>query len=221
MVGYNSRLAGVCVGRVALGYSLQNTTQMFTRFSYMALLPMLGYLTDLKISPEVFQVMVHIALFMSFVMSVFVYCKQDSFFRFYYRLIKAYDPEKGLMDSVRCSILKDYPLEGVEFTKEIKLKIFAMSSLIYTIYSVGVFAAFLMAINMTENRGVLSQLSGVLNGFATLLLALKVDPYLSSFASSENFSEFKANYRSLILGRIFGVGIVSQIFIWFWCLWLN
>jgi len=61
---------------------------------------------------------------------------------------------------------------------------------------------------------MISQLSGVTNAFATVLLTFIIEPKISRSIDLNEDSEQSENMLlSLILGRIFGVGAISLIII--------
>ena len=75
---------------------------------------------------------------------------------------------------------------------------------------------FFIALFFPDYRTMISQLSGVTNAFATVLLTFIVEPKISkSIDLDENIENSENMLLSLVLGRIFGVGIVSSIIVIF------
>ncbi len=217
MIGFNSRTAGVRVGKVGLGYMIQNTTYTFTRLFYICLLPILGLLTDHGTPVEEMIVVSHISLFLAFISSLTVYIKREMFCGYFSRVIKIYCQSgsmfKASLKAMRPSIYDD--IECKKNSRNYNIRIILLSSVVYMIYSVGVFSVFILAANNNEYRGMLSHLSGIINGIATVILTIKIEPAIARYAEAEP-GRFYVDINSLMLGRLFGVGVLSQIFIYFW-----
>ena len=73
---------------------------------------------------------------------------------------------------------------------------------------------FFIALFFPDYRTMISQLSGVTNAFATVLLTFIIEPKISrSIDLNENSVQSENMLLSLVLGRVFGVGLISQLIV--------
>ena len=72
--------------------------------------------------------------------------------------------------------------------------------------------AFYYALFFYEYRTTISQLSGVVNGLATVLLTFVVEPILAKEIDEDNPEAINMIY-SLLFGRLLGVGFLTHIII--------
>ncbi|MEK7376554.1 MAG: DUF2837 family protein, partial [Candidatus Margulisiibacteriota bacterium] len=88
-----------------------------------------------------------------------------------------------------------------------------------SIYAIGVLSSLYAGAQVPEFRTTASQLSGIVNGIATVLLALMVDPTAAHITDMVIRGKRKENdVRTvvfyIVLGRIMGTLILSQLFFW-------
>ena len=72
--------------------------------------------------------------------------------------------------------------------------------------------AFYFALSYYEYRATISQLSGVVNGLATVLLTFIIEPILAKEIDKDNPDAINMIY-SLLLGRFIGVAILTHAII--------
>lgn len=221
MIGFYSRFAGVESDKVALGYAIQNTTYTLTRLFYVMLLPLLGYIVDNDVELVEFLKIIQFSLLLSGLVSLLIIKYEKVFISYYTRVIEKYSVNGSVLKSLvlgikskskSTSILTKY--ENIDFD------ILISSSFVYLIYAIGVFSAFLLALNNQEQRAMLSQLSGVINGVAAFLLTLKIEPKIANY-SNEDKDEYYTRMRSLLLGRVIGVLILSQVVLYVWYIFVT
>ena len=105
-------------------------------------------------------------------------------------------------------------LKGISL-KNIPKKFLILNIFVTAIYTIGVFCALLAGAYLPEARSIAIQLSGIVNGIATILLVMFVDPgsaRITDEAVSGNRSEndVKSTVVFLQLGRCIGQLIVAQ-----------
>ena len=102
-----------------------------------------------------------------------------------------------------------------KFTELLKYKknIF-LSAIVFCCYSLGVFIAFYFALVFYEYRTTLSQMSGVVNGLATVLLTFIIEPKLARNFDEKNVDCINLLF-SVLLGRFIGVAFLSPVIIFF------
>ncbi|NAR82143.1 DUF2837 family protein [Acinetobacter haemolyticus] len=218
VLSFMARIAGVKENKKSLAYSLQNAIFMLTRFFMMALLPVLGLLIDKGVSKGTYIFMVFCALLGASFFSFIVFLLRDKVIGAFSIIINNIAKGRSIFKEI---ILFPYyffkPIESSQRLKHkvvINTSIFISSSIVFCIYSLSVFMVFFIALFFPEYRTMISQLSGVTNAFATVLLTFIIEPNISrSIDLNENTEQSENLLLSLVLGRIFGVGVISQLII--------
>lgn len=195
-----SRVAGYILGKNGLGYSLQNATAAYTRLFNMMLLPIIGYLIDTGVSSEFFYIVCMISFYLSGFLVIGAYFSSNNIIRYYiYRLKKLV----GLSGNVD---IFSYPL--FKFSS-FDYKIFFMGLFVYSIHSIGVLMAFLLATIFSENKVMITQMTGMINAAATLVLTIKLDPLLS--LRLENNDEYINAHHTVLISRLISLFIISPL----------
>ncbi|TWT09394.1 DUF2837 family protein [Planomicrobium sp. CPCC 101079] len=110
----------------------------------------------------------------------------------------------------RLSYLKNISL------KDIPVKLFLINMVITAIYTIGVLAALYAAILVPERATTAIMASGLINGLATILLIVFVDPKISVLADDVinqrgSYLHLKSVALMMITSRLFGT-ILAQLF---------
>ena len=215
-----ARYSGIHQGKKTLAYALQNAVFMLTRFFTMALLPLLGLLIDIGIDKDKYIYMVSFSLLLSGFFGFLIISSRNSIVGGFVGVLR----EVGLGKSLFLSVLK-YPLfliKNQQYQVDIKIpnimyliksNIFWMSACVFAIYSLSVFMVFFMSLSFPDYRASISQLSGVTNALATVLLTFFIEPKISLTIDKDENLDALNMLLALILGRIFGVSILAQVFI--------
>ncbi|HDT0722512.1 TPA: DUF2837 family protein, partial [Proteus mirabilis] len=95
---------------------------------------------------------------------------------------------------------KNYNISELNNYK-IDIKYFVISVFIYAIHALGVFVTFYFALISPDNKIMITQTSGIINAFATLLLTFKIDPALS--VAIEKRTNFISSFMSIFYARLF------------------
>lgn len=220
VLSFMARISGVKENKRSLAYSLQNAIFMLTRFFMMALLPVLGLLIDKGINKTSYLVMVLCSLFCAAFFSYLVFLFRGKIISSFSKIIRNIIYGKSIFKEI---IFFPYYFLSTKAEENNKNKsfvvnrpIFFSSAIIFCIYSLSVFMVFFIALFFPDYRTMISQLSGVTNAFATVLLTFIVEPKISkSIDLDDNIENSENMLLSLVLGRILGVGIVSSIIVIF------
>jgi hypothetical protein len=107
-------------------------------------------------------------------------------------------------------------ISGLRF-KDIPKRLLLLNTLITGIYTIGVLAAFYASIFSPENRLAISASSGMINGVASILLTLFVDPRAAIITDeaargSREYGDVKALVTLLIGTKLLGT-LLSQLLI--------
>ena len=217
-LSFYSRIAGIRTDNRLISYSLQQTTFVGTRFFFIFLMPILGFIVDSKVSKNTYLIMVIFSLIFASISYLFAYCIRDKIIFFFNNVIEEYNKNTGYLKSILKSIYKVLFLSSTngEKVKElegvINKKMVILSALIFCSYSIAVFLSFYFSLVFYEYRSTISQLSGVINAFATLILTLYIEPGISR-SIDKKLINAEYDVYSLLLGRFLGVAILSPIIV--------
>lgn len=214
VASFLARVAGVESGDRALAYALQNAVFMATRFFSMLLLPILGLLIDLKVDREYYLLVVNCALLSAFLLSMLAILLRRRLVCYFKWSIGEVKRGRSLLGFVFKAPLIfwnvkpcDVPFAGLKIL--VKDPIFYYAVIIFAIYSLSVFVSFYFGLLFSEYRTSISQLSAITNAFAAVLLTFYVEPRISVAIDSDNKPIDKI--FSLLIGRMIGVGLISQM----------
>lgn len=197
---YYCRIAGLQTGAKVLSYSYQQMFFVCTRFFFIALMPLIGFVVDSKVSVDSYINMLHLSMLLAglaYLLSFFLKSK-------------IVDLVKKKLDKKASNDLKFNPIKISSILNNRKLVL--LSSIVFCCYALGVYLAFYYALFFYEYRTTISQLSGVVNGLATVLLTFVVEPILAKEIDEDNPEAINMIY-SLLLGRLLGVGFLTHIII--------
>ncbi|WP_349928079.1 DUF2837 family protein [Acinetobacter sp. A1-4-2] len=214
VLSFMARIAGVKENKKSLAYSLQNAIFMLTRFFMMALLPVLGLLIDKGIDKNSYLMMVFCALLGASIFSFLVFIMRHKVIKAFSRIINNIIRGRNIFKEIILFPFYFFSSYGEGKYKKksviINKSIFISSGMVFCIYSLSVFMVFFIALFFPDYRTMISQLSGVTNAFATVLLTFIIEPKISrSIDLSDDTEQSENMLLSLILGRIFGVGFIS------------
>jgi len=219
VASFLARVAGVENGDRALAYALQNAVFMATRFFSMLLLPVLGLLIDLQIEREHYLLIVVSALLSAFLFSLCAVLLRGRLVSYFKWSIGEVKKGRSLLGSIFKAPINfwrvepcDVPLAG-RLGSLVRDPICYFSAIIFSIYSLSVFVSFYFGLLFSDYRTSISQLSAITNAFAAVLLTFYVEPKISVAIDSDNKPIDKI--FSLLMGRIIGVGLLSQVIVFF------
>jgi len=228
------RLAGVRTGQVATSLSFVNASLLISRMSNMLQAPLLGGMVDIAIlrnNPETlignFRIIIFAAfignligaILLPFAVAVFTravlrFEKRASVPRlivsaFYYKNIIAM---AKIFKLPSLASFKNLSLSGIPKTFLI-LNVFMVS-----IYAIGVLCSLLAGALIPSYRVTATQLSGIVNGIATILFTLMVDPVAAHITDQaakgkRPVNDVRTVVFYIVLGRIVGTLLLSQLFL--------
>ncbi len=229
------RLAGVRSKQVATSLAFINTAFLVSRMSNMLQAPMLGGMVDNAIrlnSPDSLAFNFRIIIFAAFIgnvlgavlipyfvylfeKAIYVFEKVGSIPRLFLEAVKPVNIKK---------IVKAFRLPNKNTFKNLKLKNMSttflwLNFLMVSIYAIGVLSSLYAGAQVPEFRTTASQLSGIVNGMATVLLALMVDPTCAfitdqAVRGKRDENDVRAMVFYIILGRILGTLVLAQLLFW-------
>lgn len=214
-----ARVSGIQSSRRMLGYSVQNSVYMMTRLLIVFLLPLLGFIVDLGISRPEYTLITHASLAAAGVGAVLVYFGRKTIVSYYGSVMESYVQTGRFIRSffypafARVKASDDalrIDIRSVVASRE-ALRIAFMSTTVNTIYSVGMFFSFYLALVYFDYRTTISQLSGVINAFGAVLLTFFIEPLLSRRIDEEH-QDASSLVMAVLLGRAVAVLVSGHLF---------
>lgn len=209
-----ARYTGVAINSVMLGYSIQQAVYMGTRLVLIALLPVLGYLVDRGVSPREFAAMAHGSLLLASVGSCLILASRGSLSRYYSAVIAKARSGQSLLGAFVA-----WPTAGdgvprhhwSAFIEDPRARrVFLQSSIVFAVYSCGMFASFYIATVYTDYRTTISQMSGLFNALGTFVMTFFVEPRIAR-AIDQRDSDAMLQIDAVILARIGSTLLTGQM----------
>ncbi|MCF5901564.1 lipid II flippase family protein [Aeromonas veronii] len=219
-----SRVAGIATGKRVVSYTLQQSVFVLTRFGFVAMMPMIGFVVDYQVTNSQYLFMVHLSLLIATLLCCVSYLSRGVIIAYFVNVIERYSVHGSLIKSIceRPLIKKGGKYSSSDVyvylknSREAK-RILVTSSVVFGTYAIGVYASFFAALNLYEYRSSIGQLSGLVNAFATVLLTFYIEPKIS-ISIDKNDGNAENNVLCLLIGRFFGVSIFAQAVVTF--MWL-
>lgn len=215
--GIMARLGGIRSKSHMLGYSIQQAVYVGTRLFMVMLLPMLGLVVDTRIDMAQYKIMAISALAGAAALSLAAYLLQSYIVGYYENVILKYKSTGNFAASFFVSA-KGRNHSGISTSQRMRLiqsnvegkKILVQSAIVFAIYGTGIFISFYAALLNFEYRASISQLSGIINSFGTVLLTFFIEPHISRAIDAER-EDAETLVHALLIGRLLGVAIIGQI----------
>ncbi|WP_243385067.1 lipid II flippase Amj family protein [Bacillus kexueae] len=234
-LAYATRLSGARVGQVATAISLFNILVIFSRFGIMFQQPFTGNLADqvqdtsglllleeqyrLILFASTFGTIIGIILFPTFI-SIFTKSilklanERGDIPRFLQKHAKKTYVKRGL---------KQFHFPILQFLKSFRLhafpkRLFLFNVLVTAIYTTGILSALYAGALVPDYDKTASVSSGIINGIATMLLVLFVDPKISVLAddvakNKEKYPLLKTVTIAMVFARLLGTLIAQLLLI--------
>jgi len=211
-LAYAVRLSGARVKMIASALSLFNIMVMVSRLSNMMQQPFTGGLIDKAKNgnaPDLVEAQSRFLIGASSVGTLFGILLLPTFVALFSRAIVHLSEEKGSVPSLFKRIFSfAYIKRGVthfclpKFSylrktrmNDIPIRLFIINMLITAIYTIGVLSALYAALLIPERATTAIMASGLINGIATMLLVIFVDPKVSVVA--DDVVNGRGNYQTL------------------------
>lgn len=226
------RLTGVRTKQLALSLSFVNASLLVSRMSNMLQAPLLGGMVDTSILHHNVGVLwssFRIIIFAAFIGNLLGAIMTPFAVAVFTRAIKKFDEVghiPGLMlyalkPSSMVKVAKSFRLPTLDSFKGISLKgipvLFLWLNLfMVSIYAIGVLCSLMAGALLPAYRVTATQLSGIVNGIATILFTLMVDPIAAHITDQASRGKRKEkDVRTvvfyIVLGRVVGTLLLSQL----------
>jgi hypothetical protein len=236
-LAYSMRLAGVRTRQIAIGLSFVTSTLLVSRLSNMFQAPLLGAMVDSTVmsqtvnSVHLLEMKFRVVILCAFVGSFMGMLLTPTMVDVFAIAIQKFSNNGSvprLMISVLhprrfmtlLSMVKRPRLSSLRGLSWMRLpKGFLILNMIVTsVYTIGVLCSLLAGASLPEFRSTAIQLSGIVNGMATILFTLFVDPSGARITDQAVHgirpeSDVKAVVFYLQMGRMIGTLILAQLFL--------
>lgn len=232
-LAYAVRLSGARVRLLASALSLFNIMVMVSRLANMMQQPFTGSLIDnapnentLAFVEDQYRIIIGSATIGTIIGVVLL----PSFIALFSRAIIHLSEERGSIPSlIKKGFSFEYIQRGVKHIslpkwsylqdirwRDIPLKLFLMNMVITAIYTIGVLSALYAALIVPERATTAVMASGLVNGIATILLIVFIDPKVSILADDVinqkgSYLKLKSVSLMMITSRLLGT-ILAQLF---------
>lgn len=227
------RLTGVRTKRLALSLSFVNASLLISRMSNMLQAPLLGGMVDTAILQNTVSMLwgnFRIIIFAAFIGNSIGAILTPFAVAVFTRAINKFEqlgsvPRLilyGFYPPNLIKVFKLFRLPTVNSLKGISLKgiptLFLWLNLfMVSIYAIGVLCSLMAGALIPTYRVTATQLSGIVNGIATILFTLMVDPIAAHITDQavhgkRKESDVRTVVFYIILGRVVGTLILSQLF---------
>lgn len=218
VLAYVARLSGYSIGRPASAYALYNTVFILTRLFTMTMLPSLGVVVDTGMNLQHYYMGCVLSITLATCSSCFIYYRINIYAYRFSNILSAQYSGIRLLLKVIASVFvfqgTKIFIEELEIKSAIKMKIFWSSAFVHFIYSSSILFMFSLALAIPQYRTSLSHLSGFINAFGAVMLTFWIEPKISYAVDRGEIGEGSGVrlIRAVLLGRIFGISVISSIF---------
>lgn len=203
-LGYYARIAGHLARRRATGYAIQNAINTLTRFFYLLMMPVLGFIVDRGMELGSYLRMGLAALGAAACACLIVHGLRYRCIGWLLRFVaQGHDRELAMLElqSLRRSLRQS--------ARDHDGRIWMPACIVFTCYAIGVLAAYFCALAIHDYRATISQLSGVVNGLATVLLTFVLEPRIARTIDRHDSTEAYLVIQALLRGRLLAIVVVA------------
>lgn len=234
-LAYCMRYAGLKTKQVAIAMSFVTSTLLVSRLSNMFQAPLLGNMVDSTValntakSLELLASDFRIIIFAAFLGTLIGTILTPTFINIFKLAINKFLHVGSLPKIVLLLIFPSNFIKVIKCVRMPKLSMLAnfslknvpktfliMNILVTSIYTIGVLCSLYAGANLPQFRATAVQLSGIVNGIATILLTLIVDPEGArvtdqAIHNKRPPSDVKNVVISLLFTRLIGTFIIAQL----------
>jgi Alternate to MurJ len=235
-LAYAVRLSGARVKMIASALSLFNIMVIVSRLSNTMQQPFLGSLIDNAPEEnklEFVETQFRFLIGASTVGTALGIILLPTFIALFSRAIIHLSEEKGSVPSLMKRIFSlhyikrsvtHFSLPKYSYLRDLKVKdipirLFIVNMFITAIYTIGVLAALYASLLAPERETTAIMASGLINGMATILLVVFIDPKLSVIADDivngkGSYNKLKSMSLMMVTSRLLGTLLAQVFFIW-------
>nr|WP_320000063.1 lipid II flippase Amj family protein [uncultured Draconibacterium sp.] len=233
-LSYSVRIVGIRTGRIAVSFALFNILVLISRTAYGFQAPLLAKTIENNINSGAGENLFEFRLIIfvcsvatvigSFLIPTFQRILSIAVEKFsIYKSVPSlllHSFSKGGVTSVRESIVipSSKNIAEIDLSREFPWKVFLMNIVAVAIITVGVLSALYAGYLNPEYRTTASNLSAIINGVATILMFIFIDPFLSVMTDDVVLGKTKESlFRKyivyMVFARLLGTILAQLIFL--------
>ncbi|CAG9622106.1 lipid II flippase Amj family protein [Sutcliffiella rhizosphaerae] len=235
-LAYAVRLSGARVKMIASALSLFNIMVIVSRLANMMQQPFTASLIDTapkENTLEFVEAQYRLLIGASTVGTFFGIILLPTFVALFSRAIIHLSQEKGSVPSLMARIfslgyirrgITHFSLPKFSYLKDTRLsdipiKLFCANMIITAIYTIGVLSALYASLLAPEHKTTAIMSSGLINGIATILLVIFIDPKISVLADDVvnqrgSYNKLKSISLMMVTSRLLGTVLAQLLFLW-------
>ncbi len=233
-LSYSVRIVGIRTGRIAVSFALFNILVLISRTAYGFQAPLLAKTIENNIIAGTgenlfeFRLIIIICtvatvigglLIPTFQRLLSIAVDKFSIYKSVPRLL-LHSFSRGGITSIKDNIVIPSPknIAGISLSKDFPWKVFIMNVIAVAIITVGVLSALYAGYINPEFRTTASNLSAIINGIATILMFIFIDPFLSVMTDDVVLGKTKESlFRKyivyMVIARVIGTILAQFIFL--------
>lgn len=231
-LSFSVRIVGIRTGRIAISFALFNILVLVSRTANGFQAPLLSKTVenDIKHGIPGNEMMFRLVIFSCTLASIFGALLIPTFQRVLSRAVLNFSTHRSMSKLIfhgfskagiiyfrdNLTIPSKNNISQIELNKEFPWRIFLLNTLAVAITTVGVLSAVYASYLNPEYRTTASNLSAFINGFATILLFIFIDPHLSAMTDDVSLGKcsesiFRKYIIYMSIARMIGT-ILAQLF---------
>ena len=233
-LSYSVRIVGIRTGRIAVSFALFNILVLISRTAYGFQAPLLAKTIENNIVTGAgenlleFRLIILICTIATVIGGILIPTFQrvlsiavDKFS--IYKSVPSlllHSFSRGGITSIRDNIVipSSKNIKGINLSKDFPWKVFIMNVIAVAIITVGVLSALYAGYFNPEFRATASNLSAIINGIATILMFIFIDPFLSVMTDDVVLGKAKESlFRKyivyMVIARVLGTILAQFIFL--------
>jgi hypothetical protein len=221
-LAYSIRIVGIRTGKIALSYSLFNILILISRTAVTFQIPLLTKYLEQNLIQSSLEPIFYSILLCSFIATIIGAFLIPSFQRIFSKMVNSFSNNRSMIKL----LLHIFSKNGIKSisenvtipvkenitkmkVKDISLKVFIFNIVAVSLFTVGSIAPIFAGSIEPDLRATCITLSAVINGLATILLTLFIDPYLSVMTDDVvqgkcSESKYRTNVVGMVGARIIG-----------------
>ncbi len=233
-LSYSVRIVGIRTGRIAISFALFNILLLISRTANGFQAPLLAKTVENDIKHGIFDntIIFRYVIFSCTLATILGGFLIPTFQRILSRAVLNFSTHKSLPKLIIRGFTKNgilyfkdnmaVPARGnitqISTDKEFPWKIFILNTVAVAVLTVGVLSSVYAAYLNPEYRTTASSLSAFINGFATILLSIFIDPHLSVMTDDVMLGKcpeavFRKYIVYIIIARLLGTIIAQLLFL--------
>ena len=227
------RIVGIRTGRIAISIALFNILVLVSRTANSFQAPFLAKTVEEDIKQGIYEneLIFRLIIFSCTLASIFGAMLIPTFQRILSKAVMNFSTHKSIPKLIfhgfskagigyfkdNITIPSKENISQLELNKEFPWRIFILNLLAVSVSTIGVLAAVYASYLNPEYRTTASNLSAFINGFATILLFIFIDPHLSAMTDDVSLGKcsettFRKHIIYITIARIIGTVVAQLLF---------